>query len=242
MSIRRWNSARSRGGICFSRSAISARAPASSSSIERWVARQSFSFSSCASVSRGKALFAGGEVLARVLDLFLEREDAVLGGPDELVDAVDLVQDRAVLAARLDAAQLPLVLLLLLLEVGELAFGAPALELRFLETLAKSRDRVDPLAVLPVDVGELLGNRVALSLSVLDEPKPVLQPVQLVEDPAQARSLRNHPEKKKGGPLRGRPFSPFELSFLVGLFRLKLSVPLFRGPHPGGSTRIRTEV
>ena len=68
----------------------------------------------------GKLLFAPLQVRARRFELLFEREHLVLGRADLLVDAVDLVQDRAVLAARLNVAQLRLVLLLFLLVVGEL--------------------------------------------------------------------------------------------------------------------------
>ena len=51
------------------------------------------------------------EVRAGVFDLLLESEHAVFGGADLLVDAIDLVQDRAVFPARLNASELPLILL-----------------------------------------------------------------------------------------------------------------------------------
>ncbi len=54
LSIRRWNSARSRGGIPASSRVISSRALVSSSLMARCSARQSFIRSSCCSVSAGR--------------------------------------------------------------------------------------------------------------------------------------------------------------------------------------------
>jgi hypothetical protein len=105
----------------------------------------------------------------------------------------------------------------------------PALPFRFDEPLPDALDRFHPLAVFSVDVRELLGNGVAILLTSVDEPNAVLESVELVEEPAQESF--SAPKNKRGGPLRGRPFPIVESAFFVGLFRLKLSVPLFRGPH-----------
>ena len=166
LSTSRWNSARSRGGISASRRWISSRAPASSSLIARCSARQSLIRSSCSSVSPGGSSPArrGRRATSRSPPRARGR------GPRSpriwLLDAVDLVERGRVFAARLHAAELRLVLLELLSQLRELAFGAAPFELGLREPLLQLRDRLDLLLVLAVDLDEVLGDRVALSSRV----------------------------------------------------------------------------
>src|SRR5262249_5855055 len=88
----------------------------------------------------GKARFARREVVLGRLDFFFEGEAPFLGAADELLGSVDLVEHRPVLAARLDAAQRRLELLLFVLVLGEVGLGAPQLRLRLLQPPAQLLD------------------------------------------------------------------------------------------------------
>ncbi len=120
LSSRRWNSARSRGGISASSCWISSLALTSSSLIVRWSARQSLSFSSCCSVSAGR-FFSRASRSARAVSISSSSSrNRSSVARIELLHAVDLVQGGRVLPAGLHVAKLGLVLLELLLQVGEL--------------------------------------------------------------------------------------------------------------------------
>ena len=109
-----------------------------------------------------------------------------------------------VLAAGLHAAQLRLVLLLLLLVVGELALGLALLELGLGQ---RSLERRDGLDLAPGTRGrprrDPAGTVSRSLLAVVHEPDAGLEPVELFQKIGQ----REPPENEKGCSACGTPFS-----------------------------------
>ena len=211
LSTRRWNSARSRGGIPASSCAISSLALTSSSLIVRCSARQSLSLSSCCSVSDGRFFSRRFEVGARGLDLLFELEESVLGRPDR-VSPRRRSRSSAAEYSRLDWTLRSWVWYFLSFSrwSASSTLGPPPLELGLGQSRLQTGDRLDLVAVLAVDLDELGRDRVAFPLALPDEPDPGLEPVELPEEIAHrdtsAGTLRDGRDEKGcsgcGTPLR----------------------------------------
>src|SRR6185369_12173089 len=134
------------------------------------------------------------------------------------------------------------------------------LDLGLEQPLLDPLNRLELLLVVAVDRGQLDGDRVALPLTVVNEPEALLEAVELVQEAAHSAApgqhARAHEAKadEKGCPGGGTPLKDLARTF-SSVSNLSPQIPDTtdspgpspvprRAPRPtsGGSTRIRTEV
>ena len=219
-SIRRRNSARSRGGIA-GLEPVDLLLGARQLVVDRAAARrrQSFSRSSCCSVSAGRISSRPSSSVVAVLDLFLEAQDPVLGRADRASRRRrSRSRRRSTRGWIWTLRSCDWYFLRRSRWSASSPFGPAALELRLRVSRALSAiDGLDLLLVLAVDLDELGRDGVAFPSRALHEPEPVLEPVELLE----RRSLhRGAPvsvsRDEKGCSGCGTPFG-FSLASFVSV-------------------------